>query len=139
MMQIGPELALLQLQAALDFADLGGGARIELYDEAAVATGSAPTGTALASIALAVPCGTLAAGALTLHPDAPTGALVVRSGIPRAARWVNGEGGVVSVGTVTDMAGSGDFRVGGANTAPGETSPTLQAGGLVLLGAVVLD
>ena len=39
---------------------------------------------------------------------------------------------------VTDEANGGDFTVAGGVTPPGETSPLLQAGGLVLLGATAL-
>ena len=45
----------------------------------------------------------------------------------------------MAAGTVTDMDHGGDFRIDGAPTAPGDDTPTLYAGGLVLLGAVVLD
>lgn len=140
MMTVGPEHALAQLAASLVFADAGQQAsRILLYDDPAVATGAAPAGAPLAEIALAKPCGTLAAGALTLHPADTSGALVLTTGIPRAARWVSGEGYLVAAGTVTDLDNGGDFLVGGAPTAPGETAPTLIAGGKVLLGTVVLD
>ncbi len=140
MMVVGPELALVQLAASLAFADSGAEpSRVLLYADAGVATGAAPTGSPLAEIALAKPCGTIAAGKLTLHPADPAGTMVLANGTPRAARWVSGEGKLVAAGTVTDMAHLGDFRVGGAPTAPGDDSPALYAGGLVLLGDVVLD
>lgn len=139
-MNVGPELALVQLAASLAFADAGAQpSRIHLYADAGVATGAAPTGSPLAEIALAKPCGTIAAGKLTLHPADPAGTMVLANGTPRAARWVNGNGLLVAAGTVTDMDHAGDFRVGGAATAPGDDAPALYAGGLVLLGDVVLD
>lgn len=47
---------------------------------------------------------------------------------------------LVSAGTVTDMVHPGDFRVGGGTTAgAGDDLAHLYAGGLVLLGDVVLD
>ena len=140
MMTIGPEHALAQLAASLAFADTGAQPSvIRLYADAAVATGAAPTGPPMAEITLAKPCGTLAAGELTLHTADPAGAMVAVSGIPRAARWITGAGLLVAAGSVTDPGNGGDFRVAGGATAPGDTSPTLYAGGKVLLGAVVLD
>lgn len=140
MIVIGPEHALAQLAASLAFADAATlPSSILLYADAGAATGAAPSGSPLAEIALANPCGTIAAGTLTLHPADPAGALVLTSGTPRAARWVNGAGKLVGAGTVTDIDHDGDFRIGGAPTAPGDDSPSLYAGGLVLLGAVVLD
>ena len=140
MMTIGPELALAQLAATLAFADAGAQpSAILLYADPAVATGAAPVDAPLAEIILAKPCATLAAGVLTLHPADASGAMVLATGVPRAARWVSGEGYLVAAGTVTDLDNGGDFTVGGAPTAPGDTAPTLTAGGKVLLGTVVLD
>ena len=140
MMVVGPEHALAQLAASLAFADAGAEpSRILLYADAAAAAGAAPAGEPLAEIVLSKPCGTIAAGKLTLHPADPAGTMVLANGTPRAARWVSGEGKLVAAGTVTDMARLGDFRIGGAPTAPGDDSPALYAGGLVLLGDVVLD
>lgn len=140
MMTIGPEHALAQLAASLSFADTGAQPSvIRLYADAAAATGAAPSGPPLAEIALAQPCGTLAGGQLTLHPADPAGAMVTTSGTPRAARWISSAGLLVAAGSVSDPDNGGDFRVSGATTAPGDTSPALYAGGKVLLGAVVLD
>ena len=140
MMVIGPEHALAQLAASLVFADAGANpSRIYLYADAAVATGAAPAASPLAEIELAKPCGTIAGGVLTLHPADSAGTLVLVTGIPRAARWVSGDDMLVSAGTVTDMTHTGDFRVGGADTTPGDDSPKFYAGGRVLLGDVVLD
>ena len=140
MMVVGPQHALAQLAASLAFADAGPlNAAIYLYADAALAAGGEPVDAPLAEIELAKPCGTIAAGVLTLHVATPGGNLVAVTGIPRAARWLNGDGDLVAAGTVTDADGGGDFTVTGGTTAPGETSPTLYAGGLVLLGAVVLD
>lgn len=139
-MRVGPEHALAQLAASLAFADAGAlQSSIVLYADAAVATGAAPTGSPLAEVILAKPCGTLAAGVLTLNVADPEGTLVLLQGIPRAARWMNGDGKLVAAGTVTDTANAGDFRVAGGTTAPGDDSPTLYPGGLVLLGDVVFD
>lgn len=139
-MNIGPELALAQLAASIAFADAGAQPScIRLYADAGAATGATPVGTALAEITLAKPCGTIAAGALTLHPADPAGAMVLANGQPRAAQWISGAGLLVAAGTVTDLGHAGDFRISGAPTPPGDDTPSLYAGGLVLLGAVVLD
>lgn len=140
MMAIGPEHTLAQLAATIAFADSAATAsRVFLYADAGAATGAAPGGSPLAEIELAVPCGTIAAGNLTLHVAVPGGSMVSGTGIPRAAQWVNGDGALVAAGTVTDTDHSGDFQISGGATAPGDDSPTLYTGGLVLLGAVVLD
>ena len=139
MMHISPQHAMAQLAATLAFADAAPGASvIRLYADANAATGTVPVDAPLASIALAQPCGTITGGTLVLHPADLSGAMVLATGIPRAAHWVRADGVLVAAGTVTDTAGTGDFRVAGAATAQGETSPTLYAGGKVLLGDVAL-
>jgi hypothetical protein len=85
-----------------------------------------------------VPCASVVDGALVLHVADSNGALVMSTGLPRWALWVNGAGAIVAEGSVTDEANGGDFWVAGGVTPPGETSPLLQAGGLVLLGATSL-
>lgn len=139
-MTLGADHALAQLAASIAFADAGAQpSRIRLYADAGAATGAAPVGVPMAEVTLAKPCGSIAAGQLTLHIADAAGALVLVTGQPRAAQWVSGDDKLVAAGTVTDMDHGGDFRVGGAPTAPGDDTPTLYAGGLVLLGAVVLD
>ena len=139
-MTIGAEHTAAQLAASIAFADAGAlPSVIRLYADAGAASGAAPSGGPLAELLLAKPCGTIAAGQLTLHVADPAGAMVLATGQPRAAQWVSGEGKLVAAGTVTDMDHGGNFRIDGAPTAPGDDTPTLYAGGLVLLGAVVLD
>lgn len=138
-MIIGTEHTLAQLAASLAFADAGAQpSRILLYADAGAATGAAPSGAPLATVTLAQPCGTLAAGVLTLRPADAAGSMVLSTGVPLAAQWLRGDGVLIAAGTVTDLANGGDFQVGGAATLPGDTSPTLYAGGVVLLGAVAL-
>ena len=139
-MMVGPENALAQITTSLAFADAGAlPSSILLYAESAVATGAAPTTSALAEITLAKPCGTVTGGVLTLHVADPDGAMVLQQGIPRAARWMSGDGKLVGAGTVTDTLNAGDFRIAGGTTAPGDDAPMLYAGGNVLLGDVVFD
>ena len=139
MMVIGPEHAQAQLAGCITFADSGMlPSRILLYADAGAAAGAVPVGEPLAEIVLAKPCGTITDAVLTLHPAAPGGSMVLANGTPRAAHWVNGSGVLVAAGTVTDVDHDGDFSIGGAPTAPGDTSPALYAGGVVLLGTVTL-
>lgn len=136
---IGTAHALAQLAASIAFADDAPGASaIDLFSTAQPATGAAPGGDALTTVLLAKPCATLAAGVLTLHPADPAGTLVLNSGIPLWARWRRSDMTLIADGTVTDADNGGDFTVSGGVTPPGETSPQLVAGGLVLLGAVTL-
>ena len=140
MMVLGPEHALAQLAASIAFADTGAQpSSIRLYAAAGAATGATPAGAPLAEVTLAKPCGSIAAGQLTLHVADPAGAMVLATGQPRAAQWVSGAGLLVAAGSVTDMDHDGDFRIAGAATPAGDDTPALYAGGLVLLGAVVLD
>lgn len=126
---ISPEHAAAQLAATVAFADAGSGpSRIRLY------SGENGTGDLLADVILAKPCGTVAAFTLILHPLDAAGTMVLLSGIPRSGRWVSGAGLLVAAGTVTDLDHDGSFRILGAGTAEGETSPNLYAGGLVRLG-----
>lgn len=130
---ISAEHAAAQLAATLVFADAGAEpSRIRLYTE------SDGAGTLLAEIVLAKPCATLASGYLTLHPLDAAGAMVLASGIPRSGRWISGAGLLVAAGTVTDATHDGDFKVAGGGTAPGDDSPALYAGGLVVLGVLTL-
>ena len=137
---LGPVIAAAQLAATISAADdAAGPCVIHLYANAQPATGAAAGAGPLVSITLAKPCATLAAGVFTLHPADASGALVLTPGVPRWGRWERSDGVLVADGTVTDLDNGGDFLVGGAPTAPGETAPTLIAGGKVLLGTVVLD
>ena len=138
--RIGPVTALAQLHATIDAADAGPGpSKIQLYTTARHteldgAAGDMPQ----AEVLLAVPCATIVGGALVLHVADEGGTLVQTTGMPRWGLWVNGAGALVAEGSVTDDANGGDFQVTGGTTPPGETSPLLQAGGLVLLGTTSL-
>jgi len=131
--EIGPEHAAAQLAASIAFADAGAQAsRIQLYDDLGGA------GSLLAEIELTKPCATLASGVITLHTADTGGTLVLLTGIPRSGRWLSGAGLLVVAGTVTDADHDGFFKVAGGATPAGDTSPTLYAGGLVVLGALTL-
>ena len=137
--QISTQHALAQLAATLAFADAGNGpSALHLYATTQPAAGAAPGGDAMAVIVMAVPCGSITGGVLTLHPADPAGAMVTATGLPRWARWVRADGVMVGDCTVTDAASGGDLTITGAATPAGETSPQLYAGGRALLGAVNL-
>ena len=86
-MTLGPDHTLAQLAASIAFADAGAQpSRIRVYADAAAATGAAPAGAPLAELLLSKPCGTIAAGQLTLHVADPAGAMVLATGQPRAAQ-----------------------------------------------------
>lgn len=139
-MTLGADHTEAQLAASIAFADAGAQpSSIRLYADAGAASGAAPSGAPLAEVLLAKPCGSIAAGQLTLHVADPAGAMVLTTGQPRAAQWISGAGLLVAAGTVTDLDHGGDFRIGGAPTPPGDDTPAFYAGGLVLLGAVVMD
>ena len=138
--RIGPALALAQLQAAITTADAGPGpSKVQLFATSRHATADGAMGDApQAEVLLAVPCATIVNGALVLQVADAGGTLVQTTGLPRWGLWVNGAGAIVAEGSVTDEANGGDFWVAGGATPPGETSPLLQAGGLVLLGPTSL-
>ena len=138
--RIGTALALAQLQAAITTADAGPGpSKVQLFTTTRHATADGAMGDApQAEVVLAVPCATIVGGALVLHVADEGGTLVQATGLPRWGQWVNGAGNLVTEGRVTDDANGGDFQVTGGTTPPGETSPLLQAGGLVVLGATSL-
>ena len=138
--RIGPALALAQLHAAITTADAGPGpSKVRLYTTARPdALGDDPGAAPQAEVVLAVPCATIVGGALVLHPADTGGTLVQITGTPRWGQWVSGAGTIVAEGSVTDADHGGDFQVAGGATPPGETSPLLQAGGLVVLGTTSL-
>ena len=138
--RIGPALALAQLQATIATADAGPGpSKVQLFTTPRHATADGAMGDVpQAEVLLAVPCATIVGGALVLHVADEGGTLVQTTGLPRWGQWVNGAGTLVAEGSVTDDANGGDFQVTGGTTPPGETSPLLQAGGLVVLGATSL-
>lgn len=136
---IGPDLTAAQLVATIARADMGASpSRIQLFDNTRPAGGDPAGVTPQAEITLAKPCGAIVGGVLVLHPADAGGSMVLRTGVPAWGRWLSGDNKVMADGSVTDPDNGGDFQVTGGLTAPGGTSPTLYAGGLVLLGATTL-
>lgn len=135
--QIGPEHAAAQLAASIAFADgASGPSRIRFYTTDQPPTGDDPGGAPQFEVVLDKPCATLAGGVMTLHPASTGGSMVLASGIPKWGRWDRSDGLLVVDGSASDGDHDGFFPILGGTTLPGDTSPTLQAGGLVLLGAL---
>lgn len=135
---LGADHIAAQLAASIAFADAASGpSRIRLYTTDQPAAGADPGGAHIVEIVLAKPCATLADGVMTLHA-ASGGAMVLAGGKPKWARWDRSDGKLVADGKTVDAEHEldGDLVIVGGTTAPGDDSPTLQAGGLVLLGAL---
>lgn len=128
-----PTLASVQLAATLN--RLGAGASIRVYSTTIPVAPGAHTDTPMSTIPLANPAGSMAGAELTITPV--SAALVMSSGLPRWAELVAGDGAVLHLGDVTDVAGDGFYQAAGAATPDGETSPSFVAGGLLSLGSVV--
>lgn len=134
-----PAAALLaaHLQATLDRLNAGSGtASVRVYSTSIPAGPGAHSDTPMAAVTLPSPAGTISGGTLTLA--AGEAGLVMTAGIPRWAELVAADGTVLHVGDVTDADHDGFWRVSGADTPEGETSPYFAAGGLLSLGTVVL-
>jgi hypothetical protein len=84
--------------------------------------GDVATGTLLAAFELTKPCGTIASNVLTL--TVVSDAIILASGTPGYARWVDGDGNVVMDTDVSLPSGSAEVRL---------SSMTLTADSLVTL------
>lgn len=92
---------------------------------------TAEGGTLLATRTLADPAGTInAQGRIVLAASAAD--LVAETGSVGWAEWCDSAGAVMAAGTVTDQAGSGDFKLAGTS------GTTVYQGGRVLLDDVIL-
>lgn len=136
--EIGPAMALAQLQATATRSDLGtGNARVRIYlDVPADFLGS--RGAQQAEVVLAKPSATVVNGTLVLHVRDAAGAMVMATGIPRWADWHAADGALLAGGEVSDADHAGPWRLFGGTTPEGETSPLLYAGSLVQLGETSL-
>lgn len=137
--EIGPELALAQLLATIARADQGSGnSRVRVYLTARPASiADAHADAVQVEIVLAKPCASIVDGVLVMHPleDA---SMVMQTGLPRWGDWIAANGAILARADATDMDHAGGWRLAGAETPEGETSPLLRAGGLVQLGATAL-
>ena len=110
--------------ASIAHADAGAGnSTLRLY--------AAEGGPLLGTRTLNKPCGTVnAAGRIVLSATAND--LVAETGSVTWAEWWDSAGSVMAAGTVTDQAGSGDFKLAGTS------GTTIYQGGRVLLDDVIL-
>ncbi len=113
-----------RLAATVAFADTGSAnSRIRLYDV---------DDTVLVTMTLTKACGTIVDDKLVLQQLDPSGDLIGVSGSAVYGVWISGTGAIVAEGTVSDEAGSGDFKVAGT------TGTMLYAGARAILGVTEL-
>ena len=112
------------LAATVAFADTGSAnSRIRLYDASDVV---------LVTMTLTKACGTVVDDKLVLQQLDPSGDLIAVSGSAVTGVWISGTGAIVADGTVSDEAGTGDFKVAGT------TGTMLYAGARAILGVTAL-
>ena len=123
------------LQALIDLADAGAGpARLQIYGTTRPGTaGDPPGGSALATLVLTKPFGTVEVGGILLTQESVIGDLIAANGVAAWGRWESSDGDVIADGAVTDMAGGGPFKLDGAD------GVNLNAGGRAILGATALS
>lgn len=124
---IGPEHAAARNAASLVLADTGTlNARIFWY--------TTQGGAQLAELVLAKPCGSQdGQGRIVLVQDEIGGDLIGATGTATWAEWISADGKLMGAGAVTDQSGQGPFRLRGSS------GTALYAGGLLLLGDVVIE
>ena len=123
------------LQSLIDQADAGAGpARLQIYGTPRPGTaGDPPGGSALATLVLTKPCGTVEVGDILLTQESAIGDLIAANGAAVWGRWESSDGDVIADGDVTDMVGGGPFKLDGAG------GVNLYAGGRAVLGATALS
>ena len=127
-LEISAEHKAARSQATVAFADTGAAnSKIRLYGTIDW------SGTPLAEITLAKPCGTInGSGLVVLEQADPAGDLIASTGDALTGEWVNGNGDMVARGTVSDQAGTGDFKLAGTS------GTTIYAGGYAILGVTAV-
>lgn len=101
-----PAAIAARSQALIDRADVGSGySTIEIYDA------SSPVPVRLCVLELSKPCGQLVNNLIRLVQRNDAGDFVDYDGMPASCRWLDGNGDLIATGTVSDPAGSGDFRI----------------------------
>ena len=138
---ISDALALAQLQATLARLAMAPGPATVLIYATAMPADTDPLAIApdaQVTIPLAAVPGSIVAGVLKLAQQADAQPMAAASGVPRWGLLVAGDGVPLARGDVTDNAHDGSIRITGGTTAPGETAPTLYAGGLVALSETFL-
>lgn len=116
--------ARLEGPGTVPFADAGPlNSRIHFYDA---------SDTLLVTMVLDKPCGAIVDDVLVLAQLDPVGDMVAVTGSAVTGVWVNGNDVLVGAGTVSDEAGSGDFKISGT------TGTMLYAGARAILGVTAL-
>jgi|SRR5215217_374987 len=126
---IGADLAVAQMAATIAFADAASGPSVVRFY-----TTDPPSGSPQVEIPLDKPCATIVGYEAFLNPDPSAVPMVLTDGIPLIAVWSRSDDKLVASGIVSDDLGTAPWKIEGGTTEPGETSPTLQAGGLIILG-----
>ena len=107
----------------LVLADTGSGpSTIAIYDQA-----DPGTRTLLATITLAKPCGQMMGGKIQLAQASSTGDIVLVTGVPTWAEWLDGSGQLLATCTVSAEDGEGDLKI--SSRADGQ----IFAGGFIAL------
>lgn len=127
-------LSAAQMAATLARADQGAGsAELRFYATTMPSTAGPHADSPMCVIQLAKPCAEIsAAGVLSFIAVGP--GMVTVGGIPRWCEWLAGDGAQLHLGDVTDEANGGFYKVAGAATPVGETSPLFFAGAMMSLG-----
>lgn len=117
-----------QLQATADLLDFGAGdgASIEIRSGSRPATvDAAATGTLLATLRLARPCGVVSGGVLTLA--AAYDVAVVAAGTAAWARWLDADGQVLWDTDVSIAGGAGEVQLTTVSLTVGMLLPLVSA------------
>lgn len=67
--------------------------------------------TLLATITLARPCGQMVGGKIQLAQASSTGDIVLVTGVPTWAEWLDGDGELIATCTVSSTDGTGDLKI----------------------------
>ncbi len=126
-----------RLTATQVFADTGAGrSYFELYDSTRPSPGAAAGVTAVVTIVLDDPCGTIVSDKLRLTQDDPTGDLIARDSAGGGVlwgRWFRADGVAMADFDVSDDAGDGFVKITGAG------GTVLYAGGRAIMGLCELQ
>ena len=109
-MQISTSHNEARLNGSRAYIDNGSGvAKIQVFATSQPSFGGAAGADPLVEILLPNPCGTVADNALTFASTED--ALILNSGVAVWGRMLTRSGAIACDGTISDMAGSGDFKL----------------------------
>ena len=117
--RLGVALKNARLQAVLDKLDAGAShGTVKLYTSPRIAAiGDTPTGTLVATLDLAEPCGSVTSGVATL--GLPADSAVIADGVVTWALWCDGDGNQVMDTDVGNLASSAEVRISNTNCTVG--------------------